>query len=358
MQDPSALPSSPAVKLRVEGLTKIYGKEAARALHLLSSSTARDIIHTQTGATVAVEDVTFSVAEGETFVVMGLSGSGKSTLIRCFNRLIEPTAGRILIDGTDVVDFDAAALREFRLRKVAMVFQHVALLPHRTVLENVEFGLKVRGLAAKARRDIAIAALERVGLGRSAAQRPAKLSGGMQQRVGLARALAVDPDILLMDEPFSALDPLIRSDMQQELLTLQRTLRKTIVFITHDLHEALTLGNRIAIMKDGRFVQVGKATDIVGAPANEYVAAFTRDIDRARVLSVREVMRPLPPAGASGTAAAGTVRPDDRLADIYRLCADGRPITVVDAQGRNIGLVLPLDVFRVLSESPRPPDRG
>jgi glycine betaine/proline transport system ATP-binding protein len=239
-----------------------------------------------------------------------------------------------------------------------MGFQHVALLPHRTVLENVEFGLKVRGLPAKARRDIAIAALERVGLGRSASQRPAKLSGGMQQRVGLARALAVDPDILLMDEPFSALDPLIRGGMQQELLTLQRTLRKTIIFITHDLHEALTLGNRIAIMKDGRFVQVGKATDIVGAPADEYVAAFTRDIDRARVLSVGEIMRPPPPAGASDTAAAGNVRPDDRLADIYRLCADGRPITVVDDLGRQIGVVLPLDVFRVLAESPRPPGRA
>jgi glycine betaine/proline transport system ATP-binding protein len=275
-----------AAKLQVESLAKIYGQREAAALEMLRSGVSRDDVHVRTRATIAVLDVSFAVQPGETFVVMGLSGSGKSTLIRCLNRLIEPTAGKIIIDQADICRFDAAALRELRVRKIAMVFQHVALLPHRTVVENVAFGLKIRGLASKQRRERAMAALEQVGLAKWASQRPAQLSGGMQQRVGLARALAVDPDILLMDEPFSALDPLIRSEMQEQLLHLQRNLKKTIVFITHDLHEALALGNRIAIMKDGRFVQVATPVEILGAPADDYVSAFTRDIDRARILTV------------------------------------------------------------------------
>ncbi len=346
---PPVPPQGADTKLRIDGLTKIYGRSAAQAIELLRAGSSRDDVQRETRATVAVRDVAFSVGAGETFVVMGLSGSGKSTLIRCLNRLIEPSAGRILVDGADICGFDTARLRELRLRKIAMVFQNVALLPHRTVLENVEFGLKVRGLPRGQRRDAAMAALEQVGLARWATHRPDKLSGGMQQRVGLARGLAVDPDILLMDEPFSALDPLIRNDMQQELLALQNRLRKTIVFITHDLHEALTLGNRIAIMKDGQFVQVGTAIEIVGAPADEYVAAFTSDIDRARVLTVREVMR-IPPTGDDSDLRR--VRPETRLSEIYDMCATGDAIAVANDDGRVIGILHPLDVFRALAANP------
>jgi glycine betaine/proline transport system ATP-binding protein len=385
-----------AAKLQVESLAKIYGQREAAALEMLRSGVSRDDVHVRTRATIAVLDVSFVVQPGETFVVMGLSGSGKSTLIRCLNRLIEPTAGKIIIDQADICRFDAAALRELRVRKIAMVFQHVALLPHRTVVENVAFGLKIRGLASKQRRERAMAALEQVGLAKWASQRPAQLSGGMQQRVGLARALAVDPDILLMDEPFSALDPLIRSEMQEQLLHLQRNLKKTIVFITHDLHEALALGNRIAIMKDGRFVQVATPVEILGAPADDYVSAFTRDIDRARILTVTNVMR-LPatvmltesvaaararlgfgvgslyavdelgrPVGivtaAKLNAAAANsqlrqlletsfprARADARLVEIYAACAGGVSIAILDSADRIIGMVQPLDVFAALS---------
>jgi len=283
-------PASP--KLVVDGVTKIFGSDPDAALQMLRDGRTRSEILSDTGMTVAVNDAGFTVGAGEIFVVMGLSGSGKSTLVRMINRLIEPTAGEITIDGESVTGADDETLRRMRLTKVAMVFQHFALFPHRTVRENVEFGLKTQGVEAGARRDRALTALEQVGLRDWAEQPPSALSGGMQQRVGLARGLAVDPQILLMDEPFSALDPLIRRDMQEELLQLQHQKRRTIVFITHDLNEALILGDRIAIMRGGAFVQVGTGEEIVGSPADDYVAAFTQDVDRSRVFAAETVMRP------------------------------------------------------------------
>src|SRR5690606_23617829 len=248
-------------KIRVRHLSKIFGEAPERALERLVAGADKDQIFEETGSVVAVADVSFEVGEGEIFVVMGLSGSGKSTLVRCINRLFEATAGELLVDDEDVLAMDGEQLRQIRLGKIAMVFQHFALFPHKTVAENVEFGLKVRGVAAEPRRERALEALDMVGLRAWADVAPSNLSGGMQQRVGLARALAVDPEVLLMDEPFSALDPLIRRDMQQELIRLQQALRMTIIFITHDLHEALTIGDHIAIMKDGRFVQIGTPED-------------------------------------------------------------------------------------------------
>ncbi len=276
-------------KLSVENLYKIFGKHPAAAMRMLREGAGKAEILAQTGATVGVRDASFAVEEGEIFVVMGLSGSGKSTLVRMLNGLIAPSAGRILIDGEDVAAASPADLRRIRRDKIAMVFQHFALFPHWSIAENVAYGLKVRGIPVPQRRARALEVLEQVGLAPWADARPADLSGGMQQRVGLARGLAADPDILLMDEPFGALDPLIRRDMQMELLTLQKTLKKTIVFITHDLNEALLLGNRIAIMKDGEIVQTGTAQQIVTSPADDYVAAFVADIDRGRVFTVDDV---------------------------------------------------------------------
>lgn len=279
-----------AKKVSIRNLYKVFGVNPQRALDLLSQGYTKDDILKETGLTVGVQDVSFDVDAGEIFVVMGLSGSGKSTLVRMINRLINPTLGKILIDGEDVVAADSAQLRRLRLEKVSMVFQHFALFPHKTVVQNVEYGLKVRGVSPDERRERALKALDQVGLRAWADRPPAALSGGMQQRVGLARGLAVDPEILLMDEPFSALDPLIRRDMQQELVQLQRELKKTIIFITHDLHEALILGDHIAVMKEGRFVQLGTGEEIVGKPADDYVAAFTQDVDRSRVFTVDSVL--------------------------------------------------------------------
>ena len=276
-------------KLTVRNLYKIFGKNTQAALERLRKGDDKAEILAQTGATIGVQDASFEVQEGEIFVVMGLSGSGKSTLVRTLNGLIEPTSGQILIDGEDVARADAASLRRIRREKIAMVFQHFALFPHWTIAENVAYGLKVRGVSREARRERALEVLEQVGLAPWADSLPSDLSGGMQQRVGLARGLAADPDILLMDEPFGALDPLIRRDMQAELLALQKSLKKTIVFITHDLNEALLLGNRIAIMKDGRIVQIGTAQEIVMTPADDYVAAFVADIDRGRVFTADDV---------------------------------------------------------------------
>jgi glycine betaine/proline transport system ATP-binding protein len=256
--------------------------------------------------------------------------------VRCINRLIEPSAGDLWIDDEDVLALDREQLRQLRLRKVAMVFQHFALFPHRTVCENVEFGLKIRGVAPDERRERALAALDMVGLGAWADVAPSTLSGGMQQRVGLARALAVDPEVLLMDEPFSALDPLIRRDMQQELIQLQQRLHMTIIFITHDLHEALTIGDHIAIMKNGRFVQVGTPEEIVAAPADPYVASFTRDVDRGRVITAQRVMRPAATIDEAALAAASAVA--EALAD-----ADGA-LFVTDRDGRPVGLLLASDL--------------
>lgn len=276
-------------KLRIENVFKIFGERPEEALKALEQGKSKLEILEETGQTVGVKGVSFEVNEGEIFVVMGLSGSGKSTLVRMLNGLIPATSGRILIDNEDVTRCSAERLRNIRRNKIAMVFQHFALFPHKTVLENVAYGLKIKGEAAHRRREKALKALEQVGLAAYADSMPGELSGGMQQRVGLARGLATDPEILLMDEPFSALDPLIRREMQEELLHLQKVLNKTIIFITHDLNEALLLGDKIAIMKDGAFVQVGTAQEIVDRPADEYVAAFVADVDRGRVFQASHV---------------------------------------------------------------------
>lgn len=348
-------PVSASRRIEVQGLSKVFGTNVEEALSLKRNGLSRAEILEQTGAVVAIDDVSFSVDAGEIFVVMGLSGSGKSTLVRCLNRLHEPSVGRIEIDGEDVVTATDERIRELRLQKITMVFQHFALLPHRTVAENVEYGLKMRGLAKPERRDKALKTLENVGLESWIDRRPSDLSGGMQQRVGLARALALDPEILLMDEPFSALDPLIRRDMQGELIELQRRYRTTIIFITHDLNEALTLGDRVAVMKDGRFAQVGRPADIVLNPADDYVAAFTQDIDRGRVLPVRTAIRrpqreEALKALSNGAASIEGGRP---LHEVFaQVSAASTPVVVVDLEGRPEGFVTAADVTAVLAGLP------
>jgi len=338
-------------RIAVRGVSKIFGSATEEALRLLREGHGKAEVLKRTGCVVAVNDVSFTVGAGEIFVVMGLSGSGKSTLVRCLNRLQPPTAGEVLIDGEDICTASDQRLRAMRLEKITMVFQHFALLPHRSVVENAEYGLKMRDLSPQARRQKALRTLESVGLAAWADRLPSDLSGGMQQRVGLARALALDPEILLMDEPFSALDPLIRQDMQKELLELQRTRRTTIIFITHDLNESLTLGDRVAVMKDGRFSQIGTPPEIVTAPADDYVAAFTRDIDRGRVLPLRAALR-----GGGVPAGAEGLRPVDggrKLVDVLALAADG-PLLVTGADGRPEGVVSAEDIAAVIA----PPQGG
>ena len=280
-----------ACQLEVEGLWKVFGKRPERALEPELSSRSRTEIQEELDLVVAIRDVSFSVDAGQLYAVMGLSGSGKSTLVRCLIRLIEATKGRVLFDGEDVSSYTPQELTEFRRRKVGMVFQHYGLLPHRHVLDNVAFGLEVQGMDRETRYEAASRAIEMVGLEGWETYRPSEMSGGMQQRVGLARALAVDPDVLLMDEPFSGLDPLIRREMQDQLISLQTEFHKTIVFITHDLNEALKLGDRIAIMRDGVIVQEGSPVEIVTAPADDYVTEFIQDVSRAKVIRAGAVMR-------------------------------------------------------------------
>lgn len=277
-------------KLSIQNLTKIFGNNEAQALSLIAEGKTKEEILELTGSTVGVKNASFEIDEGEIFVIMGLSGSGKSTLVRMLNRLIEPTSGDIFIDNENISVMDQNELREVRRKKISMVFQNFGLFPHRTLLENTEYGLEVQGVDKKERQAKAEKALENAGLLPYKEQYPDQLSGGMQQRVGLARALANDPDILLMDEAFSALDPLIRRDMQDELLEMQKTMNKTIVFITHDLNESLRLGDRIAIMKDGEVVQVGTGQEILANPANDYVKRFVEDIDRTKVYTAGHIM--------------------------------------------------------------------
>ena len=279
-------------KVKVNHLTKIFGKKTKPALGMIRANKSKTEILEKTGATVGVYDVNFEVEEGEIFVIMGLSGSGKSTLIRLLNRLIEPTSGNIYIDGQDISSLDKEGLREVRRNKMSMVFQNFGLFPHRTILENTEYGLEIRGVPKEERQAKAEKALENSSLIAFKDQLPSQLSGGMQQRVGLARALANDPEILLMDEAFSALDPLIRREMQDELLDLQENVKKTIIFITHDLNEALRIGDRIALMKDGQIMQIGTGEEILTNPANEYVRTFVEDVDRSKVLTAQNIMVP------------------------------------------------------------------
>ncbi|MFJ9740190.1 glycine betaine/L-proline ABC transporter ATP-binding protein [Streptomyces sp. NPDC101166] len=322
---------------RVEGLWKVFGPKPERVpvdpeLAALPAAELRS----RTGCTAAVRDVSFDVRKGEVFVVMGLSGSGKSTLVRCLTRLIEPTAGSIVVDGEDVRAMDRARLRELRRHRAAMVFQHFGLLPHRTVLDNVAYGLEIQGVGKAERRDRAREIVAKVGLDGMETRRPGQLSGGQQQRVGLARALAVDPEVLLFDEPFSALDPLIRRDMQEEVVRLHREEGRTMVFITHDLNEALKLGDRIALMRDGRVVQLGTPEEIVGSPADEYVREFVRDVPREQVLTVRSAMRR---ASADEAGSGPAVAPDATVSEAIEAVARAKaPARVVD-HGRCVGVV-------------------
>ncbi|MBS0564439.1 MAG: betaine/proline/choline family ABC transporter ATP-binding protein [Proteobacteria bacterium] len=318
-------------KIRVEGVSKVFGKTPERAFALVQAGMGKAELLETTGHVLGLHDIDLTIGSGETFVIMGLSGSGKSTLIRHFNRLIEPTAGRILVDGEDILRLSEPALRSFRRRKIAMVFQRFALLPHRTVLENVMFGLLIDGVPraraeARAREQIAL-----VGLDGFEARHPAQLSGGMQQRVGLARALATDAEILLMDEAFSALDPLIRHDMQMQLKQIQSRLHKTIVFITHDLDEALLLGDHIAILRDGELRQVGTGAEILAAPADDYVARFVRDVNRARTIRCGDLAEP-------GIAAGAEIGADAALEQAFGALARG-PVTVRGADGAPRGVL-------------------
>jgi glycine betaine/proline transport system ATP-binding protein len=280
--------------IEARNLTKIFGPNPKKALERVHAGISKEELLAETGNNLGLRDVSIAVERGETFVVMGLSGSGKSTLIRHLNRLIDPTAGTIVIDGVDILGLSMRDLSTFRRQKTGMVFQRFALLPHKTVVENVAYGLEIRGVPKARRLAKGLEWTETVGLAGFEHQYPAQLSGGMQQRVGLARALCTDPEILLMDEAFSALDPLIRSQMQDQLMELQAKLHKTIVFITHDLDEALRLGDRIAILKDGELSQVGTPAEILLHPADAYVRAFVKDVNRARVLTVETCMKPPP----------------------------------------------------------------
>ena len=378
-------------RLRIENLTKIFGEKPERAQRILAAGGNKKRVFDELGVVVGLNNVSLKVLEGSTYVVMGLSGSGKSTLARCVNRLNEPTSGRILLDGLDIMELDERDLRQLRRTRLSMVFQHFALLPNKRVIENVEFGLKLRGVLPKQRRARAHEVLAVVGLAQWHLHYPHELSGGMRQRVGLARALATDADVLIMDEAFSALDPLIRSEMQEELLRLQQTLRKTIIFITHDFQEALKIGTRIAIMSEGEVVREGTPQSIVLDPGSDYIAAFTREVDRARLFDARSAMGQVctlleVPQGtvvgamneADGPAfvvdgerrvigsltgaelraarTSGTIGTPDgkficvsdsaRLVHVARSYREGRPIGVVDADGRLIGI---LDAEQILS---------
>lgn len=282
--------------LETRGLFKVFGEQPEQAFTLLEKGVDKDGILQKTGLTIGVNDVSLSIQAGEIFVIMGLSGSGKSTLVRLLNRLIEPTKGSVLLKGKDIAHISEQELREVRRKRISMVFQNFALMPHMTVLENAAFGLELAGIAVEERESTALAALNRVGLDAYAEAFPDELSGGMKQRVGLARALACDPDILLMDEAFSALDPLIRAEMQDELLRLQNDDKRTIVFISHDLDEAMRIGDRIAIMQHGDVVQVGTPDEILNHPANDYVAAFFRGVNVASVLTAKDIARKKPVA--------------------------------------------------------------
>lgn len=278
------------VKLKIENVSKIFGPRPKKVIPMIESGVPKEEILAKTGHTVGVYNATMEIMEGETFVIMGLSGSGKSTLIRCLNLLNRPTSGAIYVDGENVVDYNNTQLKYYRQKKIAMVFQHFGLFSHRTVLENIEYGLEVRGMSKAERQAIAQKHLETVGLKGYENQYPDELSGGMRQRVGIARALANDPDILLMDEPFSALDPLIRREMQLELLDIQNRLQKTIIFITHDVNEAFKIGDRVAVMKNGKVEQIGTPEEILDKPASNYISEFIRDIDRSKILQAEHIM--------------------------------------------------------------------
>jgi glycine betaine/proline transport system ATP-binding protein len=342
-------PPGGAADISVQSLWKVFGAKAetipkSPELAELGQSELRK----RTGCVAAVSDLSFDVAPGEVFVVMGLSGSGKSTLVRCLTRLIEPTAGKVLFQGEDVLTCNEKSLRELRRHKISMVFQHFGLLPHRRVVDNVAYGLEIRGESKAQRLKRAGEVIDLVGLSGRENAFPNQLSGGMQQRVGLARALAGDPQVLLFDEPFSALDPLIRRDMQNEVIRLHHEVGKTMVFITHDLSEALKLGDRILIMRDGRLVQIGTGAELVGAPADDYVRDFVREVPRSHVLTLRWIMRPATPDESLDGFELG---PEVVVRDAVRSVLEcSSPVKVVE-DGKLLGVVGDAEVLRVVAES-------
>ena len=307
-----------AIKLEVKNLYKIFGDNPQRAFKYIEQGHSKEQILEKTGLSLGVKDANLTIEEGEIFVIMGLSGSGKSTMVRLLNRLIEPTRGQVLIDGEDIASISDAALREVRKKKIAMVFQSFALMPHMTVLDNTAFGMELAGVPVRERQEKALDALRQVGLENYAHAWPDELSGGMRQRVGLARALAINPDILLMDEAFSALDPLIRTEMQDELVKLQSRHQRTIVFISHDLDEAMRIGDRIAIMQNGEVIQVGTPDEILNNPANDYVRTFFRGVDISQVFSAKDIARRSPvgiirkTTGVGPRSALKILQDDDR----------------------------------------------
>ena len=333
--------------IEIKNVTKVFGAYNKQVEQLLHNNASKEEILNETGSTVAVKSANLTIDKSEVFVVMGLSGSGKSTLIRLINRLIDPTVGDLMIKGKNVAKLSSGELRDFRRENLSMVFQNFALFPFKSILDNAAFGLEVRDVPKKERLEKARHALELVGLGGYEHQKPNQLSGGMQQRVGLARALANDTDILLMDEAFSALDPLIRKEMQNELLQLQQKMQKTIVFITHDLDEALSIGDRIALMKDGEIAQVGTPEEIVINPADDYVKAFVKDIDRSKVLKVKHFMRPANPQ--ENTGANPSIDSEALLYESYDLFKNGVQELTAVKNGEVSGIVEFEQVFEVLS---------
>lgn len=341
---PGATTSRP-VKLSCHNLWKVFGPNAARFLASHGGKpTSADLERAHLVG--AVRSASIEVREGETFIIMGLSGSGKSTLVRCLSRLIEPTAGELTVDGQDLLTMTEAELIDIRRHKMGMVFQHFALLPHLNVLDNVAFPLLIQGVDRKTREARAMQMIELVSLKGRERRYPAELSGGQQQRVGIARSLAVEPSIWFLDEPFSALDPLIRREMQAELIRLQKVLQKTVVFITHDFDEATRLADRIAIMKDGEIIQIGKPEELVSNPATDYVAKFTQDVNRARVLSAGGIMRPASPAATSLRRIKAAAKVESFASEIVDAM---QPFAVEDAGGMIVGEVTPHDVLDVLT---------
>ena len=329
-------------KIEIKNIYKIFGNHPDQILPMVKEGANKEQVLEETGHTVGLDNVSISVKKGEIFVCMGLSGSGKSTLIRHINRLIDPTAGQVTVDGVDVLSLDDKEILDFRKKTMSMVFQRFGLFPHKTVIENVAYGLEIQEMPEAQRKEIAQGQIDSVGLQGFENQYPAQLSGGMQQRVGLARALATDPQILLMDEAFSALDPLIRSDMQNQLVELQSKLKKTIVFITHDLDESLKLGDHIGILNGGRLVQVGRPEDIIMNPADDYVKAFVKDVNRSKVLRAKTVMTKIDKFDASTINASSTYKYDEDtfIEDLVpKVLKDRSTIEVIDKTGNTTGYI-------------------
>ena len=339
-------------KIEIKNVYKIFGPQPKKVLPMVKEGASKEEVLEKTGHTVGLDNVSLTIEEGEIFVCMGLSGSGKSTLIRHVNRLIDPTSGVVSVEGTNVMDLDQKQLIEFRRHKMSMVFQRFGLFPHKTVIENVGYGLEVQGQKPEERNKTAMEKIEAVGLNGFENQYPNQLSGGMQQRVGLARALATNTDIMLMDEAFSALDPLIRSDMQKQLIDLQSELKKTIVFITHDLDESLRLGDHIGILNGGRLVQVGSPVDIIMNPADKYVAAFVKDVNRAKVIKAKVILKPVSESNGIDKNNLVKVQEDEFIEEFLpKVVCNNANCEVVDKQGNIKGYITNKELQKSLTKS-------